>query len=432
MKQRGTRPLPKHTKRPSENAFQTAKPAQTKSQTKEQTMQNYLTPNFSFAPVVPDRALGSRVWDTEGREYIDLAGGIAVNALGHCHPALIAALNEQAHKLWHISNIYTTEPAQNLARRLVEHTFADKVFFCNSGAEANEAALKLARKHARDRFGEGKHQIVACTNAFHGRTLFTVSVGGQPKYSRDFAPLPAGIAHVPFNDPAALAEAVSGHTCAVIIEPVQGESGVLPATPEFLRAARELCDRFDAALIFDEVQTGMGRTGELFAYQHTGIAPDILTSAKALGSGFPLAAMLTTDRLAPAFAPGSHGTTFGGNPLACAVGCAAFDLINREDTRANTRRQGAALTAALEKLGRDTGIFQSVRGQGLLIGCVLAEPYAGKAASFTAAALKHGVMVLVAGANVIRLAPSLLLTDDDLSAALPRLEAAAREWLRTQ
>ncbi|MGF6147825.1 Succinylornithine transaminase/acetylornithine aminotransferase [Kingella potus] len=395
-------------------------------------MQNYLTPNFSFAPVIPDRALGSRVWDTDGREYIDLAGGIAVNALGHCHPALIAALAEQAHKLWHISNIYTTVPAQELARRLVENTFADKVFFCNSGAEANEAALKLARKYARDTFGGSKHQIVACTNAFHGRTLFTVSVGGQPKYSRDFAPLPEGIVHVPFNDPAALAAAVSEQTCAVIIEPVQGESGVLPATPEFLRTARELCDRFQAALIFDEVQTGMGRTGRLFAYQHTGIAPDILTSAKALGSGIPLAAMLTTDRLAPAFAPGTHGTTFGGNPLSCAVGCAAFDLICREDTLANAVRQGAALTAALEKLGRDTGIFQSVRGQGLLIGCVLAEAYAGKAASFTAAALQHGVMLLTAGTNVIRLAPSLLLSDEDLAQALPRLTAAAEQWLQTQ
>ena len=252
-------------------------------------MQNYLTPNFNFAPIIPERGQGSRVWDTEGREYIDLAGGIAVNALGHCHPALLSALTEQAQKLWHISNIYTTAPAQALAKRLTEHTFADKVFFCNSGAEANEAALKLARKYARDRHGEGKHQIIACTNAFHGRTLFTVSVGGQPKYSRDFAPLPEGIAHVPFNDPAALRQAVSAQTCAVIIEPVQGESGVLPATAEFLQTARELCDRFDAALIFDEVQTGMGRTGKLFAYQHGGIAPDILTSAKAWAAASPSA-----------------------------------------------------------------------------------------------------------------------------------------------
>ena len=392
-------------------------------------MQNYLTPNFTFAPIIPERGQGSRVWDTEGREYIDLAGGIAVNALGHCHPALLSALTEQAQKLWHISNIYTTTPAQALAKRLTEHTFADKVFFCNSGAEANEAALKLARKYARDRHGEGKHQIIACTNAFHGRTLFTVSVGGQPKYSRDFAPLPEGITHIPFNDPDALCQAVSAQTCAVIIEPVQGESGVLPATAEFLQTARELCNRFDAALIFDEVQTGMGRTGKLFAYQHGGIAPDILTSAKALGSGFPIGAMLTTDRIAPSFGPGTHGSTFGGNPLACAVGCAAFDIINSEAARANTVRQSAKLTAALQKIGEETGVFQTVRGQGLLIGCVLAEAYAGRAAEITAAALKHGVMVLVAGANVVRLAPSLLIEDRDIDEAVPKLKAALEEWL---
>ena len=246
-------------------------------------MQNYLTPNFSFAPIIPDYAQGSRVWDTEGREYIDLAGGIAVNALGHCHPALVEALEKQAHKLWHISNIYTTEAAQKLAQKLVAATFADKAFFCNSGAEANEAALKLARKYARDHFGEGKGEIIACVNGFHGRTLFTVSVGGQPKYSQDFAPLPPAITHVPYNDAAALEAAVGPQTCAVIIEPVQGESGVLPAQKAFLEAARRACDAHQALLIFDEVQTGMGRTGKLFAYEHYGVAPDILTSAKALG-----------------------------------------------------------------------------------------------------------------------------------------------------
>ena len=200
-------------------------------------MENYLTPNFAFAPVIPDHAQGSHVWDTEGREYLDLAGGIAVNALGHCHPALQAALTEQAAKLWHISNIYTTAPAQQLAQRLVAHTFADKVFFCNSGAEANEAAFKLARKYAYDHFGAEKNEIIACVDGFHGRTLFTVSVGGQPKYQKGFAPLPAGIKHIPFNDAEALAAAISDKTCAVVIEPVQGESGVLPASKEFLQAA---------------------------------------------------------------------------------------------------------------------------------------------------------------------------------------------------
>lgn len=392
-------------------------------------MNQYLTPNFSFAPMLPERGAGSRVWDKQGREYIDLAGGIAVNALGHCHPALVAALGEQAQKLWHISNLYTTEAAQNLAKRLTEHTFADKVFFCNSGAEANEAALKLARKYARDRFGDGKNEIIACVNAFHGRTLFTVSVGGQPKYSQDFAPLPEGIRHIPFNDIAALQAAVSDKTCAVIIEPVQGESGVLPAEAAFLRAAREACDRHQAALIFDEVQTGMGRTGHLFAYQAYGIEPDILTSAKALGSGFPIGAMLTTQQLAPSFGPGTHGSTFGGNPLACAVASAAFDIINSEEMLANVRRQGEKLRARLQDLGARYGVFKCVRGQGLLIGCVLAEAYRGRAGELNAAALQEGVMALVAGGNVLRLAPSLLLDDADLEEGLARLERAVAAWI---
>lgn len=391
-------------------------------------MNRYLTPNFNFAPVMPERGLGSRVWDSGGREYIDLAGGIAVNALGHCHPDLIDALNRQAHKLWHISNLYTTEAAQELAARLVKHSFADKVFFCNSGAEANEAALKLARKHARDRFGAGKHEIIACTNAFHGRTLFTVSVGGQPKYSEDFAPLPGGIRHIPFNDSAALEAAVSDQTCAVIIEPVQGESGVLPAHADFLHTARRLCDRYQAALIFDEVQTGIGRSGRLFAYQHYGVQPDILSSAKALGCGFPIGAMLATETYAASLTPGSHGSTFGGNPLACAVAAAAFDIINRPETLQNAERQGQALRTALEDTGRRSGLFAEVRGLGLLIGCVLAEAYHGRAAELTATALRHGLMLLNAGPNVVRLAPSLLLNDADLSEAMIRFEQAVREF----
>ena len=392
-------------------------------------MQNYLTPNFSFAPMLPERALGSRVWDAGGREYIDLSGGIAVNALGHCHPDLVATLAEQAQKLWHISNIYTTKPAQELAQKLVEHTFADKVFFCNSGAEANEAALKLARKYGRDRFGAHKTEIISCTNSFHGRTLFTVSVGGQPKYSQDYAPLPQGISHVPFNDIAALEAAVGENTCAVIIEPVQGESGILPAAPEYLQAARRLCDRYGALLILDEVQTGMGHTGKLFAYQHYGVTPDILSTAKALGCGFPIGAMLTTDKIAPTFGPGTHGSTFGGNPLACAVASRAFDIINAPETLAHVETQGQKLQTALRELGNKTGVFKQVRGMGLLIGCVLAEPYQGRAAEITAAALKHGLMILVAGADVVRLAPSLLLNDEDMAEGLKRLEAALAGWL---
>ena len=397
-------------------------------------MTQYLTPNFSFAPMIPERALGSRVWDTEGHELVDLSGGIAVNALGHSHPELIEALTQQAQKVWHISNLYTTQPAQDLARRLVENSFADKVFFCNSGAEANEAALKLARKYARDHFGadSGKTEIIACTDSFHGRTLFTVSVGGQPKYSQDFAPLPEGITHVPFNDCEALERAISEKTCAVIIEPIQGESGVLPATQTYLETARRLCDQYQAALIFDEVQTGVGHTGHLFAYQHYGVTPDIMSLAKALGCGFPIGAMLTTDRLAPSFGPGTHGSTFGGNPLACAVAARAFDIINTPATLQHVQTQGEKLQTALRRLGNETGVFKEVRGHGLLLGAVLADAYHGRAAEIFNVALAHGVMVLMAGNNVVRFAPSLLLSDEDLNEGVARLEQALQSWLAAQ
>lgn len=393
-------------------------------------MHNYLTPNFSFAPMLPIRAEGSHVWDDNGQEYIDLAGGIAVNALGHCHPLLINALMEQAHKLWHISNIYTTQPAQNLAERLVKHTFAEQVFFCNSGAEANEAAFKLARKYARDHFPDtGKHEIIACINGFHGRTLFTVSVGGQPKYSNDFAPLPAGIRHIPFNDVAAIDAAVNDKTCAVVIEPIQGESGVLPVTEAFLQAARRACDRHQALLILDEVQTGMGRTGKLFAHQYYDIRPDIVSTAKALGCGIPIGAMLTTEAVGRSFTPGSHGSTFGGNPLACAVGCAAFDIINTPETIQNVLRQGEKLKEGLQELSAASGVFAQVRGQGLLLGCVMSDNYNGRAAQLMQLALQHGLLVLVAGNNVLRFAPSLLLTDADLQTGLQRLKAAIKAFV---
>ncbi len=275
-----------------------------------------MVPNYAPAGFIPVRGLGSRVWDQGGRELIDLAGGIAVNGLGHCHPALVSALTEQAGKLWHMSNVFTNEPALRLANKLVEATFAERVFFANSGAEANEAALKLARKVASDRVGADKYEIISTVNSFHGRTIFTVNVGGQPKYSEGFGPRPEGITHVPYNDIAAMEAAISAKTCAVIVEPIQGESGVLPADQAWLERVRELCDQHDALLIFDEVQTGVGRTGKLFAYEHYGVIPDILTTAKSLGGGFPVSAMLTLERWASHFNVGTHGTTFGGNPLA--------------------------------------------------------------------------------------------------------------------
>jgi acetylornithine/N-succinyldiaminopimelate aminotransferase len=383
-----------------------------------------MVPNYAPAGFIPVRGAGSRVWDQAGRELIDFAGGIAVNVLGHAHPALVAALTEQAQKLWHVSNVFTNEPALRLARKLVDATFADRAFFCNSGAEANEAAFKLARRVAHDRFGPEKNEIIATVNSFHGRTLFTVSVGGQPKYSDGFGPKITGISHVPYNDLEALKAQISDKTCAVVIEPVQGEGGVLPADKAYLQGARELCDKYNALLVFDEVQTGMGRSGELFAYMHYGVTPDILSSAKSLGGGFPIGAMLTTEELAKHLAVGTHGTTYGGNPLACAVGNAVIDIINTPEVLGGVKAKSDRFKTRLEKIGQQYGIFSEVRGLGLLLGCVLSDAWKGKAKDVFNAAEKEDLMILQAGPDVVRFAPSLVIEDADIDAGLDRFERA--------
>ncbi|MBL8260344.1 MAG: aspartate aminotransferase family protein [Candidatus Competibacteraceae bacterium] len=383
-----------------------------------------MVPNYAPADVVPVRGEGSRLWDQEGRDYIDFAGGIAVTVLGHAHPKLVAALTEQAQKLWHVSNVLVNEPALKLARRLCELTFAERVFFANSGAEANEAALKLARKYAADHAGPDKREIIAFNQSFHGRTLFTVTVGGQPKYTEGFGPLPPGIAHVPFNDLNAFAAAISERTCAVIVEPVQGEGGVTGATPEFLQGVRELCDRHRALLIFDEVQCGNGRTGHLYAYMGYGVTPDILTTAKGLGGGFPISAMLTTATIAASLAAGSHGTTYGGNPLACAVAGAALELLADPGLLAGVRRKHDLFMDGLRQINGRFGIFRDLRGQGLLLGCELIEPWRGRSREFIKAALDQGLLVLVAGPDVIRLAPSLIVPDELIQEGLRRFERA--------
>jgi len=384
----------------------------------------FMVPNYAPAAFVPVRGLGSRVWDQSGRELIDFAGGIAVNVLGHCHPALVAALTKQANTLWHISNVFTNEPTLRLGKKLVEATFAERVFFCNSGAEANEAAFKLARRVAHDRFGPEKHEIIAATNSFHGRTLFTVSVGGQPKYSDGFGPKIQGITHVPYNDLEALKAAISEKTCAVVLEPVQGEGGVLPADKAYLEGARELCNAHNALLVFDEVQSGMGRTGELFAYMNYGVVPDILSSAKSLGGGFPIAAMLTTTDLAKHFSPGTHGTTYGGNPLACAVGEAVLDIVNTRQTLDGVKTKSEQFKTRLLALGKQYGLFEQVRGMGLLLGCVLNEAWMGKAKQVLDAATAEGLMILQAGPDVVRFAPSLVVEDADIDEGLARFERA--------
>jgi len=388
------------------------------------TYDEVMFPNYSPAGFIPVRGLGSRVWDQDGREFLDLAGGIAVNALGHCHPDLVAALTEQAGKLWHVSNVFTNEPVLALARRLVELTFADRVFFCNSGGEANEAAFKLARKYAVDHFGSDKNEIISCTNSFHGRTLFTVTVGGQPKYTEGFGPVPGAVSHVPFNDIDALKAAISDKTCAVVIEPVQGEGGVSPADRAYLEAARRLCDGHNALLIFDEVQTGMGRTGSLYAYMEYGVVPDILSTAKSLGGGFPIGAILATDKVAKSFVVGTHGSTYGGNPLACAVALCAVNIISRPEVLAGVKVRHDRLETGLMALNARYQVFRKVRGLGLLLGCVLQPAFAGRSRDFLKAAEAENLMVLVAGADVVRLAPSLVIGEADIDEALRRFDAA--------
>ncbi|MBD9424598.1 aspartate aminotransferase family protein [Pseudomonas sp. PDM15] len=390
----------------------------------------YLVPNYAPAAFIPVRGQGSRVWDQSGRELIDFAGGIAVNSLGHCHPALVKALTEQANTLWHISNVFTNEPTLRLAHKLVDATFAERVFFCNSGAEANEAAFKLARRVGHDRFGPEKCEIIAALNSFHGRTLFTVSVGGQPKYSDGFGPKIQGISHIPYNDLDALKAAISDKTCAVVIEPIQGEGGVLPADQAYLEGARKLCDEHNALLIFDEVQSGMGRTGELFAYMHYGVTPDILSSAKSLGGGFPIGAMLTTTDLAKHLAVGTHGTTYGGNPLACAVGEAVLDIVNTPEVLNGVKAKHAQFKQRLQAIGEKYGIFSEIRGLGLLLGCALTDAWKGKAKSVLDAATAEGVMVLQAGPDTVRFAPSLVVEDADINEGLDRFERAVAKLVQ--
>jgi acetylornithine/N-succinyldiaminopimelate aminotransferase len=391
------------------------------------TFDEVMVPNYQPADLIPVRGAGSRFWDQQDREYVDFACGIAVTVLGHCHPKLVAALEAQAHRLWHLSNVMTNEPALRLAKKLCEATFAKRVFFCNSGAEANEAAFKLARRHGSTKSGAHKHEIIAFVNAFHGRTLFTVSVGGQEKYTKGFEPLPGGITHLPFNDVAALEKQISAKTCAVVIEPIQGEGGILPADPAFIRAARELCTKHGALLIFDEIQTGVGRTGTLYAYQGMGVTPDVLTTAKGLGGGFPIGAMLTTAAIAQSLPFGTHGSTYGGNPLACAVGEAVIDTVNDPALLAGVGKRHALLKDGVSALARRYGIFEPVRGAGLLLGAPMMGAWKGKAKEVVNAALRQGLWCLVAGPDVLRIAPSLIIPEADIAEGLKRLEAACQE-----
>lgn len=388
------------------------------------TFDEVMVPNYNPAGMVPVRGEGSRVWDQDGAEYIDFAGGIAVNVLGHCHPELVKALTEQGNKLWHLSNVFTNEPAMRLASKLTNATFADKVYFANSGAEANEAALKLARRWALDKHGEDKNQIIAFNKGFHGRTFFTVTVGGQAAYSDGFGPKPGAVEHCDYNNLEAFEALISDKTCAVMMEPLQGEGGIISPDADFVKGVRELCDKHNALLIFDEVQSGVGRTGHLYAYMGLGVTPDILTTAKSLGGGFPIGAMLTTTDIAAHLKPGTHGSTYGGNPLACAVAEKAFDIVNDPAVLEGVLQKEALFRELLADINSKYHVFDEIRGKGMLLGCALNEDYQGRARDFLVASADEKLMCLVAGMNVIRFAPSLIIPEEDIREGMARFERA--------
>ena len=387
-------------------------------------------PNYAPKPVVFDHGEGSRLWDVDGREYIDLGTGISVNSFGHGHPELIEAVTTQAGRLLHASNLYYVESTVRLAEELVEATFAERVFFCNSGAEANEAAIKIVRRHASEAGrGPEEREIITFEGSFHGRTLATVTATAQPKYHEGFEPLPGGFTYCPFNDPEALEAAVCERTCAVMLEPVQGEGGVTPARQGFLRHIQDLCRRHEALLVLDEIQSGMGRTGKFFAYEwEAGIEPDVVTMAKALAGGLPMGAVLVGERASGALTVGTHGSTFGGNPVAAAAARVAVRLAGSADLLANVARQGDAFRLFLNRINAELGLFREVRGRGLILGAELAEAYEGKAGALVDACADEGVIVLVAGPSVLRLLPPLNISDEDTGEAASRMERAFRAF----
>jgi acetylornithine/N-succinyldiaminopimelate aminotransferase len=391
----------------------------------------YWLPVYKPRDVLLDHGKGSRVWDSEGRDYIDFGAGIAVNALGHQDPDLLAALTTQAQKLWHSSNVFYTEPPLHLAQELVRASgFAERVFLCNSGAEANEAAIKLVRKWATAQ-GRPPQQRVILTfeGSFHGRTLATVTATAQPKYQEGYEPLPGGFRYLPFNDIAALEAAfAAGDVAAVMLEPVQGEGGVLPAAPGFLKRVRALCDQYDALLVLDEIQCGMGRTGTLFAHVQDDVVPDIVTLAKALGCGFPIGAMLAGTKVAQVMQYGAHGTTFGGNPMASAVARVALAKLSSPTVLGNVQRQADALRAGLAAINDELHLFSEVRGRGLMLGAVLADAWRGRAGEVLDHAAAHGLLLLQAGPNVLRFVPPLIISDADVVEGLSRLHAALRDF----
>ena len=397
--------------------------------------ERYYLPLYKPRRIVLDHGRGARLWARAGREYVDFGAGIAVNALGHAHPPLVAALTAQAGKLWHTSNVFVSEPPLRLAERLVVASrFAEKVFFCNSGAEANEAAIKLARKWATAQGRTPERRVIlSFSGSFHGRTLAAVTATAQPKYHEGFEPLPPGFRYSDFNDLAAAERAMAGgDVCAVLAEPVQGEGGVTPASENFLRGLRALCDRHGALLVLDEIQCGMGRTGHLFACHGLDVVPDVVTLAKALGSGFPIGAMLVGAQAAGAMQFGTHGTTFGGNPLAAAVADVALQELSSPALLANVARQSQAIRDGLAAIDAELGLFAEIRGRGLMLGAQLSEAHAGKAGEILDRCVEHGLLLLQAGPDVLRFVPALNISDADAAEGLARLRAALVAYVQAR
>ncbi len=383
----------------------------------------YIMKTYGRYPIVPVHGEGCRLWDADGKEYLDFLGGVAVNNLGHCHPKVVKALQDQAAQLIHCSNYYQIPQQIELAELLCSHSFADKAFFCNSGAEANEAAIKLARKYSRDTSGPERYEIITAAESFHGRTMATVSATGQEKVQRFFDPLLHGFTHVPFNDAAALEAAVTPNTCAVMLEPIQGEGGVNIPSPGYFQEVRRICDQHGLLLIFDEVQVGMGRTGKLFAYEHFDVIPDVMTLAKALAGGAPIGTMLAKDKFATAFVPGTHGSTFGGNPLVCAAAIATIRTIQEEGLLNRTEEIGEYLVGELEKLGEKYSFVKEVRGIGLMIGMGLSIP----GAEIVTKGHARGVLLNVTHDTVLRFVPPLIVTKQEINKMIEILDGIFAE-----
>ena len=392
------------------------------------TFDEVMFPCYTPMNMVIKKAHGSYVFDNEGNKYVDLTSGIAVNCLGHTPDGVQKVIKKTCKNLIHVSNIFCNEYTLSLAKKLTSLTGYDKVFFVNSGAEANETALKLARRVAFDDYGAEKNEIISFVNSFHGRTFFSVTVGGQESYSDGFGPKPAAITHIPYNDIATFEKTISDKTCAVILEPIQGEGGIIKADDAFLVKVRELCDKFHAALIFDEVQTGVARSGTLYAYEQTPVKPDILTSAKGLASGLPIGAVLTYDNFAKHFVPGTHGSTFGGNALACSVGCYVLDKVSDKKFLENVKATSEYIKAAIRKLDEKHHVFDDVRGEGLLMGLVLNKKYSGKSGALQKECFKHKLLTLTAHGDVLRLAPALNIKKSVVDEAMKLLDKALTDF----